>query len=512
MSGSGETEARTPVKPEWIFDRDHEWRQLAGWAARPGGGRPRLGIVSGRRRQGKTYLLQALIESCGGLYFGATEATSAESLSLLAEALARHSRLPVPPRLASWDEGVRYLFAIGVRESGPVVLDEFPYLSMAAPALPSILQREIDQGVSAGTDITLLLCGSALSVMGGLLRGSAPLRGRAGLELMVRPFEYQLAARYWGLSDPRLAVLHNAVVGGTPAYRDAVSADSPRSLGDFDDWVTRTVLSPATPLFREARYLLAEEPSIRDTALYHSVLAAVANGNATRGGIASYIGRKATDIGHHLNVLEDCGLLRREPDVFRSGRSRYRVAEPLVTFYQVVMRPQWGPLESGRAASVWPDARARFQSQVAGPHFEQLCRAYALSSFAAGTFPGTAGAVGEVGAGVVSDPAGRSAIEVDVAVLGPALPGERRRVLSLGEAKLGDVMGMREVARLRRARDLLTARGYDTRDTVLACYGGAGFEPGMPGRQDRDSRVALIGLDQMYGGSPAGEGGSDGVR
>jgi hypothetical protein len=39
-------------------------------------------------------------------------------------------------------------------------------------------------------------------------------------------------------------------------------------------------------LFREARYLLAEEADIRDTALYHSVLAAVAQGNSTRGGIA----------------------------------------------------------------------------------------------------------------------------------------------------------------------------------------------------------------------------------
>jgi hypothetical protein len=32
----------------------------------------------------------------------------------------------------------------------------------------------------------LLLCGSALSFMGGLLSGTAPLRGRAGLEPVVR--------------------------------------------------------------------------------------------------------------------------------------------------------------------------------------------------------------------------------------------------------------------------------------------------------------------------------------
>ncbi len=219
----------------------------------------------------------------------------------------------------------------------------------------------------------------------------------------------------------------------------------------------------------------------------------MANGNSTRGGIASYIGRKATDIGHPLNVLEDCGLLRREPDLFRAGRSSYRVAEPLGAFYQVVMRPQWGPLESGRGAMVWQDARARFLSQVAGPHFEQLCRDYALAA-PAETFSGLPG---EVGAGVVADPQRRGAIEVDVAVLGPAVPGEPRRVLSLGEAKFGDVMGTRHLQRLRRARDLLAGRGYDTSATVLACYSGAGFEPGLTGPATGE-RVAFIGLGELF--------------
>ncbi|MCA1676890.1 MAG: ATP-binding protein, partial [Actinobacteria bacterium] len=339
-------------KPSRIFDRDVEWRHLAAFAS-PAAGRPRLGVVSGRRRQGKTYLVEALARESGGCYFGAIQATEAESLRLFADAVGRAANAPVPPRFLGWDEAIRYLFAIGSSLPGPVVIDEFPYLSKVSPALPSILQREIDRAVSESATISLILCGSAMSVMGALLAGSAPLRGRATLELVVRPFDYPLAARYWEVTDTRLAVQLHAVVGGTPAYRRFVNDDSPQSLADFDEWVLRTVLNPASPLFREARYLLEEEADVRDTALYHSVLAAVANGNGTRGGIASYIGRRAADIGHHLNVLEDCGLLRREPDVFRSGRSRYRIAEPLITFYQVVMRPQWGLLESGRASPVW---------------------------------------------------------------------------------------------------------------------------------------------------------------
>lgn len=464
------------TKPDRIFDRDVEWRNLAAFVANPDG-RTKLGVVSGRRRQGKTYLLEALARDTDGLYFGATEATEVESLRLFGEAVAEYLDLPVPTRFESWDEAVTYLFATVGPRGKPIVIDEFPYLSRASPALPSILRREIDRGVSRSTPIALLLC------------GSAPLSVQADFEIIVRPFEYPIAAKFWKITSPHLAVQHHAVVGGSPAYRQFVDHDVPHGPAEFDDWVIRTVLNSATALFREGRQLLFEEAEIRDAALYQSALAAVATGNNTRGGIAGYIGRKATDIGHQLNVLEDSGLLCREPDLFRSGRSTYRIAEPLITFYQVVMRPQWGLLESGRAVKVWQDAKPRFLSQVVGPHFKQLCREFATMAS-----PEMFGALsGEVGSGVVADPARRTQLQIDVAVLAPAMPGEPRKVLSLGEAKWSDVLDQGAVDRLRRARDLLSAKGYDTADTLLAGYSGAGFEPGL------DRTMLTIGLDRLYG-------------
>jgi uncharacterized protein len=100
----------------------------------------------------------------------------------------------------------------------------------------------------------------------------------------------------------------HAIVGGTPAYRsEFVADDAPASRDDFDGWVSRTVLNPAVPLVREARYLLAEETGIREPALCSSVLGAIAAGNATSGAIASYVGRKSSEVTHPLTVLEDAG-------------------------------------------------------------------------------------------------------------------------------------------------------------------------------------------------------------
>lgn len=80
-----------------------------------------------------------------------------------------------------------------------------------------------------------------MSVMGRLLTGQAPLRGRANLEMLIRPFAYQDAAAFWGVHDPRLAVLLHSVVGGTPAYRrELVGYDAPTGENDFDGWYARS--------------------------------------------------------------------------------------------------------------------------------------------------------------------------------------------------------------------------------------------------------------------------------
>ncbi|HET9893488.1 MAG TPA: hypothetical protein VFQ44_00890 [Streptosporangiaceae bacterium] len=165
----------------------------------------------------------------------------------------------------------------------------------------------------------------------------------------------------------------------------------------------RTVLNPAVPLFREARYLLAEEAGIREPALYNSVLADIAAGNATRGGIANFVGRKSAELVHPLNVLEDTGLVTREADPFHGRRSVFRITEPLITFYEAVMRNMWGQLEQRQAANVWRRQQATFASQVTGPHFESLCRAWAAEAGEEvfGDLPAA------VSAGAVTDPGRR---------------------------------------------------------------------------------------------------------
>jgi uncharacterized protein len=488
-------------KPQDIFDRDFEWGELARFA---GNSAPRatLGIVSGRRRQGKTFLVDALTVEANGFMFTAAETTEADSLHQFGEALAAYLDEPTPFRFAGWDEAITRLMRLAVNGPKPVVIDEFPFLAKATPALPSLIQRALEPPAQRrNTPVRLLLCGSALSFMGKLLAGNAPLRGRAGLELLVPTLDYRLAREFWGIADLRTAVLTNAIVGGTPAYRREFAQDDvPAGPGDFDPWVCRTVLNPGRPLFREARYILAEEPDIHDTALYHAVLAAIAEGNTTRGGIANYLERKSTDLAHPLGVLHDAGLITHETEAFKKNRSAYRIAEPLLTFYHAIMRPAWGDLERpGRALQVWRRSQHSFHSNVAGPHFEEICRQWARWHAAPQTYGGAYPA--RVASGTVSDPDARKTAEVDVVAFGRS-EGDRDVLLAIGEAKWQETMSASHLKRLEHIRELLAAKGEPgAQDARLLLFGGAGFSDALTQRAATDPTVQLIGLDRLYYGS-----------
>ncbi|MBT8225910.1 MAG: ATP-binding protein [Dactylosporangium sp.] len=481
-----------------MFDRTWEWGQLIQFARDDTPGAT-LGLVYGRRRQGKSFLLDALAESTTGLYLEATRDVETRTLTRLGVQIGQFLGSPAPLTLPDWEAAIDALLALGRRRPLTVVLDEFPYLLAASPPLASVIQSAYGprrpQRLESQT--RLILCGSALSVMRNLMTGQAPLRGRASLELQVDPFDYRTAREFWNITDVRTAVLVHAICGGTPAYRDLIRSDIPGGPENFDAWVARAVLNPASPLHREARYLFSEDLDVREPLIYHSILATVADGETTRGKIASGIGRKTTDIGQALQVLEDTGFLTKNEDAFAQRKPTWHIADPIMAFHYAVTRPVWQRLQRpGRAEEIWAQRQSTFAAQVLGPHFEHLCRQWAREFADPATF--RAETIAEVSQGVLH--AGRNAsYEIDVAVFGPG--GKHRRLLSIGEAKWGEVMGTAHLARLREAMTWLADRTtLDMSTTIPACYSAAGFTSELHAAAAA-GEVVLVDLNRLYHGA-----------
>jgi len=500
-------------KPADVFGREPEWADLAEFALSPLPGL-RIAVVYGRRRQGKSYLLRRLTDAVGGLYHLATEQAEPVSLRRFGDSLAAWAGLSAGVfGFGGWEQALRTATEVmadssrshASRTAPPLlVLDEFPYLCQETPGLPSIVQSLYDTlGPAAGASngsFRLLLCGSAISVMSDLLSGTRALRGRAALELRIRPFSYRDARDYWGIADLGAAFAHNALVGGTPGYRELVpDPQVPEDPAQLGGWLARNVLRPSMPLFDEARRVVHEDPRIRDTAAYSSVLAAVAAGESSPTKIGGLLGRPATSLTHQLATLASAGFIDRRHDLLLDRRPVVTVADPMVRFHQLIIEPYLADLEAGGARQVWAEVEHTVESKIFGPHFETLAAEW-VTRYASGE----AGlAVGPVGQTVIACREHKTSHEIDVLALAR---GSRPRttgapVAFIAEAKHRDRRpGLAELRRLQHLRDLLTAAGHDASGAALGMFSVAGFNDALTAEATGSrGKIVLATLNDLYG-------------
>jgi hypothetical protein len=494
-------------KPVRILNRDREWGQLREFVEDP---EPRLqvAIVSGRRRNGKSFLLEALAEVAGGLYLTAVqEEGRVLALQRFSGSVAAHAGVPAGAlRLQGWEEVLSTALDVVNRMPGVplLVIDELPYLLEHSPEIPGLLQLLYDRSQSGkAPGGRIILCGSAMSVMSELLSGAKPLRGRAVLDIRLPAFEFRTARTHWQIADPETALLVDACLGGAAGYRQLAPGTSPQRPVEFDDWVQRTLLNPGRALYSraEAEYLLREDPRITHRTLYYDLLSVVARGASSPARIGGILERQRSAVVAPLEVLESTGYLRKEQDLLKARNPVISVVDPVIRFNQLITLPLVDMIEHDRASQAWTLSRPTFHSKVLGPHFEELARRW-TRSFAGDETPLRLGAVGSA---EVSDRVTKTRHEVDVMALAPGERPQspRARIALIGEAKATiQRRGVGDVERLEGIRALLSGLGHTTEGSALVLYSMHGFdadvERAAAGRRD----LLLIDLAALYGDGP----------
>jgi hypothetical protein len=306
--------------------------------------------------------------------------------------------------------------------------------------------------------------------------------------LLMRPFSYLDSARFWGITDPHLAFRVDAIVGGTPGYRELVRS-VPSSMEEFDAWVVDEVLSPAAALFREDEWLLGEQRGLDNRAFYLSVLSAVAGGSSTQSAISNMLGRSQQSLLHPLGALVRAGFLDKDDDVVRLRRPVYRIADPIIRFHQVVRHPRAALFEDRRRAEGWADSQSSFESLVLGPHSEQLARTYVrrVGDALIGV------PIVTVGTTVINDKNDRAAHQLDIVALGPGTGPQHRVIEAIGEAKFRE-LNAGDLRRLERVRTVL--RGAE--DAHIVLVSASGFADGLDTEAADRADVHLVDLKDVY--------------
>jgi uncharacterized protein len=487
------------TRPIELFGREEEWESLTSFVERKGSGAS-VAMVYGRRRQGKTMLLEALCEAADGLLWQAREQSASQNLRSLELAIGVFTG--VTPRLESWDAAIEMLCELqrpnGAHELPlPIVLDEVGYLLDADPGFASRLQAALAplRNRRRKSAVRLVLCGSAFGQMRRLVDAGAPLRGRSQLDLVLRPFRFREAAEFWGLdNNPDLAFRLHALVGGTPAYREFAGGATP-TKGDLDRWVIDQLLSVSSPLMNEGRTVVAEDPALHDRALYWAVLGAVADGATSRGDITKALGRPPTALHHALTALIEAGWLHVDQDPLRERSSRYSLGEPIVRFHRLVVEPAAARLTQRRkAAAVWAEAIVTVRSQIYAPHLEQVAREWVMTDADERT---TGGPLTKCGPSRVGT--GKRVFALDLLAT-VADPRGVEKVSVVGEVKSGqERTGVDQLDRLDAAMLLLDPKRVSAPPKRLL-VARSGFTRELEQRARTRPDVELVDLQRLYNG------------
>jgi AAA+ ATPase superfamily predicted ATPase len=353
---------------------------------------PSLVVLYGRRRVGKSSVVNAaftqpatakvtrpprgsrVIASAPpgrAILHQADEQPEAAQLATFARDCAALTGLP-GMSFQSWDAALDFVRAHAIQQPGlVVVLDEFQYLCLGQPALPSIIQKHWDAWERGKVPVMLVLVGSAITFMEGLLPVGAPLHGRASLRPRIDPLTYHEAAGFASQdSSPQALVERYAVVGGTPQYQLWAGTDGVAAL------VKRAILTKGVPLYEEPLQLIRAEESVQARGRYYAALAAIASGRTRTGEVAAALEAPTSNAVRILDRLQELRYVQLlQPLSFSPKRSRayWRVSDPFFNFWFRWVFPNHSRLEQGRIADVWADIAKNLDAYV-GPIFEDCCR------------------------------------------------------------------------------------------------------------------------------------------
>ena len=435
-----------------FVNRKSELEQLEAWWARPDAA---LGVVWGRRRVGKTALIQHFAaERPTVFHTGSGRPPSAElaALARAASPLVGDGIRDLGARpFADWDDALETLALAATDRPLLLVLDELPALTETAPELPSLIRAAWDR-LRSRTKLKLLLCGSAVRVMEGMQEEVEPLYGRLDLALLLHPFGPHESAQMLPALSPARRALVWGLVGGMPLYLQWW--DQGASLRAN---LARLACAPGGQLLTEGQLVLATEGEGGELA--RQVLYAIAAGRTRFNEIEQAV---RADPGRTLDRLVALRLVERVVPITenprRTRRRIYRIADNFLAFWLGLLDRYRPEIERGLGESILPVLLDSLDDQMGGP-WEEAFREH-LRRLAAS---------GELGADIVAigpfwTSAGEST-EIDAV----ALAGRSRHAVLIGEAKWAKrVSAARLRAELEQKSRALPRLAEDRRYAICA--------------------------------------------
>jgi AAA+ ATPase superfamily predicted ATPase len=332
-------------------------------------------VLYGRRRVGKTTLISKFIEGKPGIFFAAQEANDRLNLEMFSRQVYRFFEVSreLPP-FQDWSRALQFFAEKTGDRQVILAIDEFPYAAGANKGLKSILRNAIDHSLK-DTRTFLILCGSQIGFMEDQVLGyQSPLFGRRTAQMKIGGFDYLDAAEMLGPYSNEDKIRFYSCVGGTPYYLSRIEQGL-----SFEENIAALYFDPAGYLYDEPLMLLKQE--LRESAVYNSVISAIAAGATKLNDIAAITGEERSKAGKYLDTLIGLGILHKEypfgEDIGKSRKGIYRISDNCYRFWYRYVFLNKTAIEQGAGEPLFRSLLPELNS-FTGFSFEEICFQYMI--------------------------------------------------------------------------------------------------------------------------------------
>ena len=461
-----------------FYCREDELRKLN---KRYAGGQFECIVIYGRRRVGKTALINEFCKDKPTIFFSALNTTGKENLEALSRSIMSFERPDSEsvPEFSSYDAALNELTSLSKEKRIVFVIDEYPYLAKAKPAISAMLQHIIDHRW-AESRMFLILCGSSVSFMENQVLGKeSPLYGRRTGQFKIEPLDYKETAVF----HPNLSAEDHSLVygitGGVPHYINKLDI-----RGSVDEALLDNFFDRSSYLYEEPGNLLNQE--LREPAIYNAIIKAIAEGASRMNEIKMKVGEENSLISKYLKTLIDLGIVRKETPVTEKPGKRtiYLLADNFFRFWYRFVPVNMSAIDSGRIVKIYPHAVKQYLPDYMGLIFEKMCQDYLL--YYSDNLPIE---LNEIGQWWGADPGKRKQVQIDIV----GTPVEGKEYI-IGSCKYrNEKIGVDELERMRHYA-VVFGKGDHYHYYI---FSKGGFTEGLLQAQER-GEVRLIALEDLY--------------
>lgn len=363
-------------------------------------------VLYGRRRVGKTALINAFIDNKKNIYFMGVESNAKQNLENFSNSIFEYQTgIQTDTSFSSFQAALEFVFRLAEKERIILALDEYPYVARASKSLASTLQMLIDKYKDT-SKLMLILCGSSMSYMEDhVLAYKAPLYGRRTAQMKLLPFTFEETCRYLSnMSGEDLALMYG-VVGGTPQY--LLQVNDKQSVAEN---IKNIYLNPTSFLFEEPGNLLKQE--VREPATYTAIIAAIAAGASRMSEISGKVGEDSSVCSLYIKNLISLGIVRKETPYGEkaSRKTVYSIEDNMFRFWYRFVLENNSIIARGADELAYKRIEPHL-SDYMGKVFEDICSQYLWKLLLSGQCPVELTSLGRWWG---NNPMTRSQTEIDI--------------------------------------------------------------------------------------------------